>query len=87
MPIRRVSSSNPTTHVISATTGGTTKVKRVTLGRPVSRVNADNGNLINLNDVDAEAAEDGDVLVWQEDQGKWVAQRLLDKQFINGGQY
>jgi len=89
MPIRRVSKSNTTTtHIIDGvSTGNNTKVKRVTLGRPVKRVIADNGNLVNLNDVDAYAAEDGDVLVWSDETENWVAQKLLDKQIINGGQY
>lgn len=89
MPIRRVSKSNSTTtHVIDGiSTGNNTKVKRVTLGRPVSRILADNGNLSNLNDVDASTPEEGDVLVWHEDVDKWIAQKLLDKQEINGGQY
>ena len=88
MPIRRVSKSNTTTnHINKGIGGGNTIVKRVTLGRPVKRVNADNGNLVNLNDVDAYAAEDGDVLVWNDETENWVAQKLLDKQIINGGQY
>ena len=89
MPIRRVSKSNSTTtHIVDGvSTGNNTKVKRVTLGKPIRRVYADNGNLVNLNDVDAYSAEDGDVLVWQDEAQKWVAQKLLDKQIINGGQY
>lgn len=89
MPIRRVSkSNNTTTHIVDGiSTGKNTKVKRVTLGKPIRRVYADNGNLSGLNDIDAAGVEDGDVLVWQEESEKWVAQKLIDKQEINGGQY
>ena len=89
MPIRKISKSNGgTTHLVSGISAGNkTQVKRVTLGRPITRVTADNGNLNNLNDVSASGAEEGDVLVWHDDIQKWVAQKLLEKQIINGGQY
>jgi len=93
MAVRKVTTANKSTNVTSVkvtvgdSTTSNTKVKRVTLGRPVRRVVADNGSLSNLNDIDASTPEDGDVLVWHEDTQKWVAQKLLDKQLINGGQY
>lgn len=40
-----------------------------------------------LSDINIENAEDGSVLVLDAETGKWTAQRLLDKQFINGGNF
>lgn len=89
MPVRKVSKSNSETkHIVSGvSTGNTTKVKKVTLGKPVRRVRADNGTLSGLNDVKAYGAEEGDVLVYHESDESWHAQKLLEKQEINGGQY
>lgn len=91
MPVRKISKSNAETkHLVSGvTSGGTTKVKRVTLGKPVRRVNAAAiiADLSQLNDVQAVGVEEGGVLVYSESDGKWHAQKILDKQEINGGQY
>lgn len=86
MPVRKTSKSNTTT-IHYNTQGNGTKVKKVTLGRPVRRVLQDNGNLSGLNDIDAYGAEEGDVLVYHESDEKWHSQKLLEKQEINGGQY
>jgi peptidyl-tRNA hydrolase len=43
--------------------------------------------LADLIDVDADAKEDGSLLIYDETQGKFVASRLLDKQEINGGHF
>lgn len=40
-----------------------------------------------LSDINIENAEDGSVLVLDAETGKWTAQRNLDKQFINGGNF
>lgn len=91
MPVRKISKSNSgTTHVVDGvSTGSNTKVKKVTLGKPVRRINADTGALSLLSDVSIEAPHplEGDVLVYHESDEKWHAQKLLDKQEINGGQY
>lgn len=90
MPVRKVSKSNAETkHLVSGvSTGNTTKVKRVTLGKPVRRVYQATGNsMAGMDDVIAYTAEEGDVLVYHESDEKWHAQKLLDKQEINGGQY
>lgn len=42
------------------------------------------GTLNGMEDVDMTAIEDGSVLVYNSATGKWTAQRLLDKQIING---
>lgn len=91
MPIRKVSISNGgTTHInTSASTSSGTQVKRVTLGRPVQRVTATGSSIGGLTDINFESPhpEDGDVLVYHDTDEKWHAQKLLDKQVINGGQY
>ena len=94
MPIRKVSVSNGgTTHInTSAASSSGTQVKRVTLGRPVQRVTAtgsSSSSMGGLSDIqfDSPHPEDGDVLVYHDTDDKWHAQKLLDKQVINGGQY
>lgn len=91
MPIRKVSKSNGgTTHIVGdVSTGNKTKVKKITMGRPVRRVQQAGGSLETLSDIFFESPhpEDGDVLVYHESDEKWHAQKLLDKQVINGGQY
>jgi hypothetical protein len=90
MPVRKISKSNSDTkHIVSGvSTGTTTKVKRVTLGRPVRRVTSDNGTLSGLNDINLNGGPtEGDVLVYHESDEAWHAQKLLEKQEINGGQY
>lgn len=42
------------------------------------------GDLI---DVDLSDLEDGSVLVYHADVSKWVAQRTLEQQYINAGQF
>lgn len=96
MPVRKItlstannsdSISGGNTNVKQVSVGTNTEVKRVTVGRPVRRVKANAGNLSDLNDMFASVPQDGDVLVYHEDDGKWHAQKLLEKQIINGGQY
>jgi len=91
MPIRKISKSNGgTTHLVSdVSAGDKTQIKRITLGRPVRRVVPNTGSLSTLGDVNIQAPhpEEGDVLVYHESDSKWRAQKLLDKQIINGGQY
>jgi hypothetical protein len=40
-----------------------------------------------LADVNIDAKEDGSLLIYDEQQEKFVASRLLDKQEINGGHF
>ena len=91
MPIRKVSKSNGgTTHIVGdVSTGTKTKVKKITLGRPVRKVLGADGSLRTLSDIFFESSqpEDGDVLVYHDTDEKWHAQKLLEKQEINGGQY
>jgi hypothetical protein len=43
--------------------------------------------LSDLVDVDVSMKEDGSVLIYDEEQEKFVASRLLEKQNINGGHF
>jgi hypothetical protein len=40
-----------------------------------------------LNDIDISGIEDGSVLVYSTNLGKWEATRTLEKQIINGGNF
>lgn len=42
-------------------------------------------SLNDMSDVDISAKTDGSLLIYDDDQGKFVASTLLDKQEINGG--
>jgi hypothetical protein len=43
--------------------------------------------LADISDIDLTNAEDGSVLVLNLETEKWTATRLLDNQFIEGGQF
>jgi hypothetical protein len=43
--------------------------------------------LSELSDVDISAKEDGSLLIYDEEQEKFIASRLLEKQNINGGHF
>lgn len=43
--------------------------------------------LSDLNDIDISGIEDGSVLVYSTNLGKWEATRTLEKQIINGGNF
>jgi hypothetical protein len=54
----------------------------------VNQGNIANSRLLNdLDDVDTSAKEDGSVLVYNLQTEKFVASRLLERQFINGGNF
>jgi hypothetical protein len=44
-------------------------------------------NLGDLNDIDISNIEDGSVLVYSTNLGKWEATKILEKQIINGGNF
>lgn len=69
------------------TSGNTTIVKSVTVGRPVRRVSAALLNIGNLADVDTSAKVNGSVLVYNSSTEKWTATLDLENQNINGGSY
>lgn len=72
---------------IQTTSRGTTKVKRVTVGKPVKRINPARVSIDNIIGVDTSGKTDGSVLVYNSSSSKFEATTTLDKQLINGGQY
>lgn len=72
---------------VIVTTNGTTKVKKVVVGRPVKRINSTTGNINNLAGVDTTGAQQGSVLVYDETSSSFNATNDLEDQNLNGGQY
>jgi hypothetical protein len=72
---------------VIVTTKGTTKVKKVVVGRPVKRINSTTGNINNLAGVDTTGAQQGSVLVYDETSSSFNATNDLEDQNLNGGQY
>lgn len=66
---------------------GTTKVKRVVVGKPIRRINTSTGNINNLTGVDVSGATDGATLIYNASSGNFEATTTLEKQEFNGGQY
>lgn len=69
------------------TSGNTTIVKQVTVGRPVRRVVQASNNINDLLGVDTTAKVNGSVLVYNSTTAKWTATQDLENQNINGGSY
>ncbi len=72
---------------VIVTTNGTTRVKKVIVGRPVRRINSATGNINNLAGVDTSGAVQGSVLVYDETSSNFIAITDLEDQNLNGGQY
>lgn len=72
---------------IQTTSRGTTKVRRVTVGKPVKRIDAAKVDVDNIIGIDTSGKTDGDVLVYNASSDNFESTLTLDKQLINGGQY
>ena len=73
---------------IVVTSGTTTQVKKVIVGKPVRRVTQGQFNLNRLGDVDVSNLENGSLLIYNTASSKWVATKDVDEgQNINGGSY
>lgn len=69
------------------TSGTTTQVKKVVVGRPVRRVQ-EAGNAINqATDADVSTLVNGSLLVYNTTSSKWTSTTELENQNINGGTY
>lgn len=66
---------------------GITQVKKITVGRPVRRVNQDVGTINNIAGVNTEGAQVGSLLIFNPTTGDFEASILLEEQQFNGGQY
>lgn len=64
-----------------------TKVKRVTVGRPVRKINEATSDISNIRGIDMTGAEDGSVLVWNSSEESFECTTVLENTDINGGQY
>lgn len=66
---------------------GKTKVKRVTVGKPIRRINEAIVSIDQIRGIDVSAAVEGSTLVYNPNNGTFEARQELDNTDINGGQY
>lgn len=64
-----------------------TIIDKIVVGTPIASIVEAEGDINLLSGVDATQREHGSVLVYNEDRQLWVAQRLLERQIIDGGYY
>jgi len=67
--------------------GSKTQVRKVVIGTPVKKVTSGAFSISNLGGVDVSGAENGAVIVYDESQGKFIADKTLEDTNITGGQY
>jgi hypothetical protein len=67
--------------------GSTTQVKQVTVGTPVKRVTSGAFNIDTIDGVNTTGATTGSLLIYNSTLSKWVANKNLEEQIINGGSY
>jgi hypothetical protein len=73
---------------VVVTSGTTTQVKKVVVGKPVRRVTAGQFRLNNLGDVDISNLQNGSLLIYSATSSKWVAKKEVDEgQEVDGGSY
>lgn len=53
----------------------------------IQGLSASDMTLTNMSDIDATSLEDGSVLVYKTNTSKWTSTRLLDQQFMEGGEF
>ena len=53
----------------------------------IQGISASDMSITNMSDVDATNLEDGSVLVYKTNTSKWTSTRLLDQQFMEGGEF
>lgn len=72
---------------VLVTTGNTTIVKKVVLGRPVRRVQEQRLDFEEIRGLDLTGKTNGSVLVYNSSTELWEATLDLEEQNINGGSY
>lgn len=72
---------------VLVTTGNTTIVKKVVLGRPVRRVQEQRLDFEEIRGLDLTGKTNGSVLVYNSTSELWEATLDLEQQNINGGSY
>ena len=79
-----------TTTVVKKVVGETvTLVKKIVVGRPIRRVSGSGGST-NINDIigiDTSGATNGSLLIYNSGTTIWEANKTIEEQIINGGQY
>lgn len=53
----------------------------------IQGISASDMSITNMSDVDATNLEDGSVLVYKTNTSKWTSTRLLDQQYMEGGEF
>ena len=73
---------------VVVTSGTTTQVKKVVIGKPVRRVSQGQFNVSKLGDVDVTNLDNGSLLIYKTATQKWTATKDVEEgQNINGGSY
>jgi hypothetical protein len=72
---------------MTITVGLTTQIKKIVVGTPVKRVTSGAFSIDNLTGVDTTGATTGSILIYNSAVGKFVANKNLEEQIINGGSY
>lgn len=67
--------------------GSKTQVRKIIIGTPVKKVTSGAFSISNLGGVDVSGAVTGAVLVYDENLGKFIADKTLEDTNITGGQY
>ena len=66
---------------------GKTQIRKITIGRPISKVNPFLSNIDFITGIDTSTKQDGSVLVYNDVTNLWEATTLLNEQNIDGGTY
>ena len=87
----RVGTSGVTVGTVK-TGGSRTQVAKIVVGTPIRQVSADAALRVNLfnggvSGIDATGVQNGWVLVYNEDVGKFIAMGEINIADVNGGQY
>lgn len=53
----------------------------------IQGISASDMSITNMSDVDASTLENGSILVYKTNTSKWTSTRLLDQQFMEGGEF
>lgn len=73
---------------VKRVTSDSTQVKRVVVGRPITKVTgAPSGNINYLDGVDTTGATTGSILIYNALTENFEASKQLEEQNVNGGQY
>lgn len=83
----RVTSSGTTQVKDGISSRGKTRVKRVTVGKPVRRISEQRLSIDRIEGIDISNSTDGSILVYNGSSNNYEATVELEVQIINGGQY